>query len=438
MARRVVQVFMAVALVAVLLPVGPAPPAAAQAASRAATVSTSHPFSDPVWYPLRNSRLSDWVNKPARRGPWSALVSCVKTNCSHKHNDPHGTWAIDFVADRGDPIYAAGAGVMHVGGINGGCTSKSTRGSWVWIDHGGGVVSRYHHLSRIVARDGQLVTPRTKIGEVGSSGSPCGSGVDYLHFDVRRGGVNGDRFNPGQLRACRQGSGARLLLPADIGYESWDDIPHRVKGVPATESSCIPSSLPNTPDRPSTTSGRYGNRTASISWPGPSTSVNLVTVSMRIYRPSLGRWSDPEFVRLPGSARSHRFTNLLNGRWYMFRASYHNRAGNSAWSPERVVVPAARPTQPTKRRLVATRTRIGYAWNQSHDNGRDVTGYTVAIRGETSAGWTAWYPKKTQSSGTVHNWFDRTPNRTYQVRVRARSDAGPSIWSPRSTITTLR
>jgi hypothetical protein len=89
------------------------------------------------------------------------------------------------------------------------------------------------------------------------------------------------------------------------------------------------------------------------------------------------------------------------------------------------------------RRLVATSTRIGYAWNQSQDNGRAVTGYTVSIRRLKSAGWTAWFASGVPASnGTTYNWFTRTPNSPYQVRVRANSAAGPSIWSPDSSITT--
>lgn len=159
---------------------------------------------------------------------------------------------------------------------------------------------------------------------------------------------------------------------------------------------------------------------------------------MRIYHPSLGRFSGPEFVQLPGTARSHTFKNLINGRPYMFRVSFHNAVGNSAWAPERIVVPAAPPTQPTMRRLVATRTRIGYGWYQSQSNGSAVTGYVVAIRRQTSTGgWTRWYSSNVPaSSGTTYNWFDEAPDRAYEVRVHATSAAGPSAWSPTSSIST--
>jgi len=433
--QRTVQVLMGLALVAALLPVGTASPPTAQA--EAASVSTAHPFSDPVWYPLRTSRVSGWVNQPDS-GSFSALVSCVKSNCSFKSNDPHGYWAIDFIADRGDSVHAAGSGVVHVGEINGGCSnSGTTAGTWIWVDHGGGVVSRYQHLSDINVREGQLVTPKTKIAEVGGSGSPCAAPVDYLHFEVRRGGVGGERYNPGQLQACLGRNATRVTFPAYIGNQSWDTVPYRSKGLPASNSDCIPRSLPKTPNRPGATSGSYGDETATLSWPGPSTVADRVTVSVRIYRPSLGRYSNPEFVQLPGSARSYRFTNLINGLRYVYRVSYHNGAGNGAWTADRVIVPGAPPTQPTMRRLVATSTRIGYAWNQSQDNGRAVTGYTVSIRRLKSAGWTAWFASGVPASnGTTYNWFTRTPNSTYQVRVRANSAAGPSIWSPNSSITT--
>jgi hypothetical protein len=69
----------------------------------------AHPFSDPLWLPLRN---------PAR-------VSCAMSNCTS--GTYHGYWAVDFVGAQGDPVYAAGAGVLHVGDIDPGCKTSGSR-----------------------------------------------------------------------------------------------------------------------------------------------------------------------------------------------------------------------------------------------------------------------------------------------------------------------
>jgi len=411
--------------------VGPTPAIAASGTS-------AHPYSDPVWYPLRNSELRDWVAKPANGGPWSALVSCVRTNCAHKPNSPHGYWAIDLVGDRGDPIHAAGAGVFHIGSLDTGCrsTPEESAGTWVWIDHGGGVVSRYHHLDQVLATEDQLVTPADQIGMVGSTGDICGQEVNYLHFEVRTGGVSGTRVDPGQLTACDPSTGNRLSLPAAVGYASWDDVPHRQVGLPRTASQCIPA-VPATPDRPTSTLGTYGNQTATISWSAPSRPVDGVVVSVQIFRPSFDGFSRPTFVRLPADTRSHTFTGLINGRPYRYRVLYHNSEGNGGLGPEADVVPGAPPTQPTVRRLVATDERIGYGWYQSEPNGRPVTRYQVAIRRQTGSGYTSWSMTDIPlENGTTHNWFDLAASTTYQVRVRGDSAAGPSAWSPTSTVTT--
>src|SRR5262249_17383335 len=50
------------------------------------------------------------------------------------------------------------------------------------IDHGGGLVTRYAHLRRIVAKKDAAVTAGDAIGELGSTGRTTGP---HLHFEVR-------------------------------------------------------------------------------------------------------------------------------------------------------------------------------------------------------------------------------------------------------------
>jgi murein DD-endopeptidase MepM/ murein hydrolase activator NlpD len=54
------------------------------------------------------------------------------------------------------------------------------------IDHGGGLVTRYAHAAKRLARVGDVVTRGAQIGEVGSSGRSTGN---HLHFEVRRAGA---------------------------------------------------------------------------------------------------------------------------------------------------------------------------------------------------------------------------------------------------------
>ena len=67
------------------------------------------------------------------------------------------------------------------------------RGRQVWVDHGGGVVTRYCHLSAIPAAttEGTPVQAGDLVGYVGDSGTPeavTSPGVEiHLHFEIRVG-----------------------------------------------------------------------------------------------------------------------------------------------------------------------------------------------------------------------------------------------------------
>ncbi|MBL8623373.1 MAG: M23 family metallopeptidase [Myxococcales bacterium] len=82
----------------------------------------------------------------------------------------------DFKADRGTPVYAAGTGVVAFAGV------RSGYGKLVMIDHGGGVLTRYAHLSSIDVKAGATIAAAVRLGRVGSTGRATGP---HLHFEVR-------------------------------------------------------------------------------------------------------------------------------------------------------------------------------------------------------------------------------------------------------------
>ena len=91
---------------------------------------------------------------------------------------------LDFKGPKGAPIYAAAAGTGSFTGV------RQGYGNCVEISHGHGMVTRYAHMSRIIAHLGQQVTPGTPIGAIGSTGRSTGP---HLHFEVR---VNDRPVNP--------------------------------------------------------------------------------------------------------------------------------------------------------------------------------------------------------------------------------------------------
>ncbi len=82
----------------------------------------------------------------------------------------------DFKADPGTPVLAAGDGVVVFAGRQGGY------GNVIYVDHGGGVVTRYGHLRRIETKKNAPVTAGERIGQVGSTGRTTGP---HLHFEIR-------------------------------------------------------------------------------------------------------------------------------------------------------------------------------------------------------------------------------------------------------------
>lgn len=82
------------------------------------------------------------------------------------------------------------------------------RGRQVWIDHGGGVVTRYCHLDGIAPglTEGMAVAQGQLVGFVGESGTPSSvrnPGREYhLHFELRVGdSFLGRNLDPSQVRA---------------------------------------------------------------------------------------------------------------------------------------------------------------------------------------------------------------------------------------------
>jgi len=114
--------------------------------------------------PVQFRRISSSFNR-ARRHPVLGMT--------RRHE------GIDYAADVGTPVMAAGDGVVRQAGRAGGY------GNLVEIRHANGIVTRYGHLSRILTRSGARVTQGQVIGRVGATGLTTGP---HLHYEFR---VNG-------------------------------------------------------------------------------------------------------------------------------------------------------------------------------------------------------------------------------------------------------
>ena len=82
---------------------------------------------------------------------------------------------IDISADRGQPVYATGGGVVEFTGWNG------DYGNMVTINHSLGLVTRYAHLSTMLVRPGDRVERGQTIGQIGTTGRATGP---HLHYEL--------------------------------------------------------------------------------------------------------------------------------------------------------------------------------------------------------------------------------------------------------------
>jgi hypothetical protein len=389
------------------------------------TASSSRPFSDPLWLPLR---------EPAR-------VSCTFGNQDCPGYHPY--WALDLLADRGDPIYAAGAGIFHVGSTDTSCRTSTSEaaGTWVWIDHGGGLVTKYTHLDAggVVAQEGQLVTPSTLIGRMGSTGDVLPCTTNYLHFEVRTGGITGPRIDPGQLWGC-QGT-TRRTYPQDWGYSSWKDIRKVSRTTPLLDNGCLPTST-GTTSAPAAIAGTRGDRTVRVAWKPPASGASTVdsyVVSLELWGPSINAWHPAVYRTVPAGQFATTFRDLDNGRLYRFRVLAHNTRGNSAWTSYVQATPATAPLAPgTDRQLTTGTSYLRFGWWNGTAQGAPITSYTAGIRRRTATGWTAWSFVTTPGDVRTYRWDGLSRGTTYQVTVRANSSAGSSPWGVFRAISTTR
>ena len=323
MRRFVRQGALATAVVLVLpLPAGAqvAAPAASSSGAPHAIAQRAPAFSSPLWLPLR---------RPAK-------VSCVKTNSRPHGETNHGHWAIDFLGAKGDPVFAAGYGIAHVGGRFNGCSrGANKRGNWVWVDHGAGEITAYTHLDSIAIRDGQRVTPANLLGRMGRTGT-CGP--NYLHFERRIGGLHGRYLYPASGAACIRAR--QRTFPGALGYGSWDGMPIKPRRATVWSEGvgCSFAPRPVTTPAQLTVVKRWTNA-SKIAWqpvPGGPT----YAVSIRKYQRATGQWGATRFRYTKRPQVIVRGLRPNTRYWVQVAAS---RGGaNSGWSWPRTIGEAPR------------------------------------------------------------------------------------------------
>jgi murein DD-endopeptidase MepM/ murein hydrolase activator NlpD len=123
---------------------------------------------------------------------------------------------MDFKASYGTPIMAVSDGRVSAAGRAGGC------GIAVRLEHGGGLSTRYCHMSQMAVRAGMQVRRGQVIGYVGSTGLSTGP---HLHYEVWQ---NGKPVNPNSVKLF---GGTQQLGGADL--KRFKAEMARLKGLPS-------------------------------------------------------------------------------------------------------------------------------------------------------------------------------------------------------------
>jgi murein DD-endopeptidase MepM/ murein hydrolase activator NlpD len=106
----------------------------------------------------------------------------IRRIINEEEKSPHS--GIDIKANEGTPIAAPNNGRVAL------VDDQFFGGKTIVLDHGYGIYSVFHHLSRIIVSEGQSVKKGDVIGHVGSTGRATGPN---LHWGIR---LQGERINP--------------------------------------------------------------------------------------------------------------------------------------------------------------------------------------------------------------------------------------------------
>jgi murein DD-endopeptidase MepM/ murein hydrolase activator NlpD len=104
---------------------------------------------------------------------------------NNQPRSPHS--GVDLRGERGTPVRAVNNGKVVLTAYH------FFAGRSLVLDHGGGIMSMYFHLEKILVKEGDMVLKGDVIGLVGSTGRATGP---HLHWGMR---VNGARINPLRL-----------------------------------------------------------------------------------------------------------------------------------------------------------------------------------------------------------------------------------------------
>lgn len=130
---------------------------------------------DPRWKKLQALALQPSFRKPTN----GRLSDGFGPRVHPLHGAKKFHEGLDLAPGKGAQVFAAQDGKVLFAG------ERGAYGKLIILDHGGGLTSRYAHLSEITVRRGDTVRKGQVIGRVGATGGATGP---HLHFEIRQDG----------------------------------------------------------------------------------------------------------------------------------------------------------------------------------------------------------------------------------------------------------
>jgi murein DD-endopeptidase MepM/ murein hydrolase activator NlpD len=130
---------------------------------------------------------------------------------------------VDFRGAVGDPVRAANRGVVAL------VDNFFLAGNVIYIDHGGGVVTAYFHLSKPLVTTGQTVRRGQEIGLVGNTGRVTGP---HLHWAARYGALTVNPLDLTRLGSDWYGAAATTTAKSSVSKASAS-LPQRRRRAPS-------------------------------------------------------------------------------------------------------------------------------------------------------------------------------------------------------------
>jgi murein DD-endopeptidase MepM/ murein hydrolase activator NlpD len=138
----------------------------------------------PLWQRETRARFALPLRPPLAELPAGGHFGARRV-LNNEPRSPHA--GVDYSTLAGTPVLAVADGVVVL------AEEHFFSGQSVYVDHGGGLISCYFHLSRTDVKTGDEVRGGGTLGAVGATGRAPGP---HLHFAVR---WHGARVNPAVL-----------------------------------------------------------------------------------------------------------------------------------------------------------------------------------------------------------------------------------------------